>query len=147
MPVNDLVDGTEMTTPSGHVSVRRVRPGVLFMVQRGFLSKPFHLAIIGELDRAIVESSPVTMYVDAWDFDGYEPTYRIAWTDWFRRNKPNLSMFPFLVRSMLVQLGMQAVNTATGGVMRPIHSPDEFDRILRQANIPPERYCAPRIRR
>lgn len=140
MPVIDLVDGKEMRTSYGHINVRHVRPGVLFMVQRGFLTKPFHLAIIGELDRAIVETRPITMYVDAWEFDGYEPSYRTVWTSWFQRNLSNLSTFPFLVRSTLVRLGLRAVNVATGGVMRPVYSSEAFDRELREAGIDPERY-------
>ena len=71
--------------------------------------------------------SPVEMFVDCWDQDGYEPGFRTGLTEWNKRIHGDIHAMALLIRSKVAAMGITVSNIALGGIMTPYTDQKKFE--------------------
>jgi hypothetical protein len=77
--------------------------------------------------------SPVDMFVDCWQQEGYEPGFRTGLTDWNKQIQKDIRTMPLLIRSKIAAMGITVSNIALGGMLVPFTEPQQFERAYQES--------------
>jgi hypothetical protein len=77
--------------------------------------------------------SPVDMFVDCWDQDGYEPGFRTGLVEWNKRIRKDIRSMPLLIRSKIASMGITVSNIALGGLLVPYTDRQKFERAVQDS--------------
>jgi len=75
-------------------------------------------AMIVQLDQAMSEGSPLSVFGDFEELEGYDADARSLLTKWTKDNFANLRVMHILVKSRAVATGVSVANVALRGAMR-----------------------------
>ena len=96
-----------------------------------------------ELDKALAEASPISIFDDFEELEGYDSEGRLHLMAWTKENWAELRMVHILVRSRVVATGLSVANVAFGGAIRSHTERPRFEAAfkleLEQATVAPRK--------
>jgi hypothetical protein len=109
-------------------------PGIIRFKYFGF-NEAASVPWMGETANRMVRAgpTPVDMFVDCWDQEGYEPGFRTGLTEWNKRIQSDIRSMPLLIRSKIASMGITVSNIALGGLLVPYTDRQTFDREIMAA--------------
>ena len=69
------------------------------------------------LDEEIRKNAPITFFIDAANLTSYSTEFRKGWTVWLKANRPQITHVHMLVKSKLVEMGINIVNPLVGNYL------------------------------
>ncbi|MDH5675767.1 MAG: hypothetical protein OEZ06_26825 [Myxococcales bacterium] len=114
---SEVADGFLLEAGNDRMSVRVLAPGVVRASVRGNAAADFFEPTAALLDHYLAEGLSVAICVDTERMNSYDTLFRERWSHWLQHNRENISGMPFLVRSGIVRLGINMVNSLTGGLI------------------------------
>jgi hypothetical protein len=123
----------QFITDKGSVDCVAPVPHVLLFRYRGHAERWLFDPLSTALFQATERTSGLHLFVDAEELESYDSEFRARWVSWFRIYRARVGRFHFLYRSPLVAVGMQILNLATGGMIKPYRARLEFDLALNEA--------------
>lgn len=128
-----MSDGSHLyVAKDGEVQVTRLGAGLLHMRLKGHATSDMHGSVIALFDKELETGKQLTFFVDGYDFESYEGAFRTDWIQWLKKNPTKVQKIPMLVRSVMVRMGMQVVNFATGNMLEPYSDRSAFEDAVRQ---------------
>lgn len=121
------------TSPRGSLTIRHPGPGVVLFIEKGFLVADFAAHIRTHSERALEQSAAITLFVDGFDLDGYDPEIRNAGSAFLKEHGPKVVAQHMLVRSRLAKMGLSVVSLMFGGLIKGHHERNSFDGELAAA--------------
>ncbi len=128
-------DVERWTSARSEVRIWMPLPGVIRFKYFGF-SEAAAVPWMAETANRMIKvggRSPVDMFVDCWNQEGYEPGFRTGLTDWNRRIYNDIRTMPLLIRSKVAAMGITVSNIALGGLLVPFTEPQQFDRAYHES--------------
>jgi hypothetical protein len=115
----------------GELVIRRMAPGVLLFVERGYLVGSCAHLIIEAQERELLTVPSLTLFVDGIGLLGYDPPMRTVPTDWLKKNKTKVVAQHMLVTSQIARMGLAVAGLVLGTVIKGYTDKREFDLALR----------------
>lgn len=115
------------TSPRGTLTIRHPAPGVVLFIEKGFLIGDFAAHIKAHSDRVLEESPNITLFVDAYELEGYDPEIRNAGSAFLKEHGHKVVAQHMLVRSRLTKMGLSVVSLMFGGLIKGHHDRNSFD--------------------
>lgn len=104
-----------LTVYSGHAQIEFIEP-----IQRVFST------FLANSSRKIF------VFVDAVELRSYDPEYRQQWVTWVDKHRAQIGALHVLVRSKLVEMGINLARVALGPMMHAYSDRAEFERVYQQ---------------
>jgi hypothetical protein len=125
------IDQQTFEDERGLLLIRRVAPGVLLFVEKGYLVGARAPLIIEAKERELKFSQRLTLFVDAEQLQGYDPPIRTMPTDWIKKNAQKVAVQHMLVKSQIARMGLAVAGLALGTVIKGHTTRLDFDAALR----------------
>jgi hypothetical protein len=141
MPTHEQIDTPQpdkverWTSRRSEVRIWMPLPGIIRFKYFGF-SEASAVPWMAETANRMIKvggRSPVDMYVDCWDQDGYEPGFRTGLVDWNKQIYSDIRTMPLLIRSKIAAMGITVSNIALGGLLVPFTEPQKFERAYQES--------------
>ena len=128
-------DVERWTSTRSEVRIWMPLPGIIRFKYFGF-SEATAVPWMAETANRMIKvggRSPVDMFVDCWNQEGYEPGFRTGLTDWNKRIQKDIRTMPLLIRSKIAAMGITVSNIALGGMLVPFTDPQQFERTYQES--------------
>ena len=122
-----LPEGFELVSKFGRATLSRSGPRVVTLAFTGIAQGAMMPPLFEELDRVLEADGGLTVFIDGGRLDSYDSECRKLWSGWLVERRGRIGLH-ILVRSRLLQMGVDLVNAVVGGFMRTHHDPDDFAR-------------------
>lgn len=130
----ELPNGEDRWASSrGELRLRWPAPGVVVFVEKGFLSAAFVPFILHGASVALSQAQRITLFVDGYDLEGYDPEIRNAGTSVLKDNASRVIVQHMLMRSRLAKMGLSVVSLILGAVIEGHTERAPFDAALGKA--------------
>lgn len=136
----DDADGFTLTSDHGSARLRMEAPGVVVISYRGVIGGDVVPDLQTRVDEVIRTHGKIWFFVDAAELTSYHTAFRKLWTVWLKDNRPNMHELHLLIRSRIVQMGVNLVNPLIGNYIvghsqeQPFR--DRIQRAVEQATQP-----------
>ena len=123
-------DGFLLTSRHGRARYSQVNPNVVLVTHEGLGLTGFALPVLLQVERLLSEEGPVSLFVDAEQMASYEADFRRHWSVWLRAHRRRLKSVHFLVRTRVVETGVNLINSSIGGMIQTYRNREAFEAAL-----------------
>ena len=127
-----LARGFRITTKIGTLTLEHEAPGVALMrVERAATGETM-VPVFEALEPVIGKHGSLVVFIDAEALDSYDTDCRRRWTTWLDTHRGKVRVH-VLVRSRLLQMGVNLVNPLVGGFIDSHSERSSFESELRKS--------------
>jgi hypothetical protein len=129
----ELDGGFELTLGRGTATAVVRAPGVVMVTYQGIATEEVIPDVSAMLEEQILEHAPIEFFIDAAGLTSYSTDFRKGWTVWLKANRPRITNVHMLVKSKLVEMGINIVNPLVGNYLVAHSHELSFNNALRKA--------------
>ncbi|UJR79528.1 hypothetical protein [Sandaracinus amylolyticus] len=134
MQRESLARGFRITTKVGALTLEHEAPGVaLLRVERAATGETM-VPVFEALEPVIARHGSIVVFIDGEALESYDTDCRRRWTSWLSEHRGKVVVH-VLVRSRLLQMGVNLVNPLIGGFIVSHSERSSFEAELRKARV------------
>lgn len=108
-------------------------PPVFLNVYSGHAQLEFIEPLQRVFSAALASGHPrLTVFIDATDLRSYDPEYRQQWVAWIDKHRGQVAALHVLVRSKIVEMGINLARVVLGPMMHAYSDRAEFEQLYAQ---------------